>query len=188
MSSSRSFGRYASSGSFEKSLTDITSALPPSRLLRRSVRSTRWLAATTQPGRELWTLRGRRHDPVRRPVYSLRSRSLSALLHLAQGLLAAASATARNVRKLFKSCSQAGGDRRRLDAPPPARARELLMAPGQHPAPAGTTHDSEPAQRAVTDERRVALFASGLQRSDAPSTARAAEAIMAIALGMGVLS
>ena len=62
------------------------------------------------------------------------------------------------------------------------------MAPGQHPAPAGTTHDSEPAQRAVTDERRVALFASGLQRSDAPSTARAAEAIMAIALGRGVLS
>src|SRR6516225_5489312 len=116
MSSSRSFGRYASSGSFEKSLTDITSALPPSRLLRRPVRSTRRLVATTQPGRELWTLRGRRHDPVRRPVYSLRSPSLSALLHLAQGLSAAASATARERPKAGQSCLQAGGDRRRLDA------------------------------------------------------------------------
>ena len=60
-------------------------------------------------GAEQWALRGRRHDPVRRPVYSLRSPSLSALLHLAQGWLAAAPATARNVRQLFKrACKLAG--------------------------------------------------------------------------------
>ena len=60
------------------------------------------------------------------------------------------------------------------------------MAPGRHPAPAGTTRHSEPAPRAVTDERRVALFASGLQRSDAPSSAMAAEAIMATVRGIGI--
>ena len=60
------------------------------------------------------------------------------------------------------------------------------MAPGRHQAPAGTTRHSEPAPRAVTDERRVALFASGLQRSDAPSTAMAAEAIMATVRGIGI--
>jgi len=60
------------------------------------------------------------------------------------------------------------------------------MAPGRHQAPAGTTRHSEPAPRAVTDERRVALFASGLQRSDAPSTAMAAEAIMATVRRIGI--
>jgi hypothetical protein len=60
------------------------------------------------------------------------------------------------------------------------------MAPGLDPAPAGTTHHSQPAQRAVTDQRRVALFASGLQRSEAPSTAMAAEAIMATVRGIGI--
>ena len=49
------------------------------------------------------------------PSISLRSRSLSALLHLAQGLLAAALATARNGRKLFNRACKLG-DRRRLDA------------------------------------------------------------------------
>src|SRR5215831_1955071 len=42
------------------------------------------------------------------------------------------------------------------------------------------------AQRAVTDERRVALFASGLQRSDAPSTAMATEAITATVRRIGI--
>ena len=60
------------------------------------------------------------------------------------------------------------------------------MAPGRHPAPARSTHRSEPARRAVTDERRVALFASGLQRSDAPSTAMAAEAIKTTVRGIGI--
>ena len=60
------------------------------------------------------------------------------------------------------------------------------MAPGRHPAPARSAHRSEPARRAVTDERRVALFASGLQRSDAPTAAMAAEAIMAIVRGIGI--
>jgi len=60
------------------------------------------------------------------------------------------------------------------------------MAPGRPPAPAGTTYPSAPAQRPVTDERRVALFASGLQRSDAPTAAMAAEAIMAIVRGIGI--
>jgi hypothetical protein len=55
-----------------------------------------------------------------------------------------------------------------------------------HPAPAGTTRHSQPARRAVTDERRVALFASGLQRSDTPSTAMAAEAITATVRGIGI--
>ena len=60
------------------------------------------------------------------------------------------------------------------------------MAPGRYPATAGTTRHSQPARRAVTDERRVALFASGLQRSDAPTAAMAAEAIMAIVRGIGI--
>jgi hypothetical protein len=38
----------------------------------------------------------------------------------------------------------------------------------------------------VTDERRVALFASGLQRSDAPTAAMAAEAIKATVRGIGI--
>jgi hypothetical protein len=46
------------------------------------------------------------------------------------------------------------------------------MAAGRHPA--------------VTDERRVALFASGLQRSQAPSAAMAAEAIVATVRGIGI--
>jgi len=50
----------------------------------------------------------------------------------------------------------------------------------------GEAYPSAPAQRPVTDERRVALFASGLQRSDAPTAAMAAEAIMAIVRGIGI--
>ena len=60
------------------------------------------------------------------------------------------------------------------------------MAPGRPPAPAGTTYPSAPAQRPVTDERRVALFASGLQRSDAPGAEMVAEAIKATLRQFGV--
>jgi len=59
------------------------------------------------------------------------------------------------------------------------------MAPGGSPAPA-TTHPGTPAQAAVTGARRVALFASGLQRSDAPTTAMAADAITATILRFGI--
>ena len=52
------------------------------------------------------------------------------------------------------------------------------MAPGGDPGPA-TTHPGAPARAALTGARRVALFASGLQRSDAPTAAIAAEAIAA---------
>jgi len=60
------------------------------------------------------------------------------------------------------------------------------MAPGRHPAPARSAHRSQPARRAVTDARRAALFASGLQRSDAPSIAMAAEAIKTIVRRIGI--
>jgi hypothetical protein len=59
------------------------------------------------------------------------------------------------------------------------------MAPGGDPAPA-TTHQSTPARAAVTGARRVALFASGLQRSDAPTDAMAAEAITATMRRFGI--
>jgi hypothetical protein len=59
------------------------------------------------------------------------------------------------------------------------------MAPGGPPGPA-TTHPGTPAGLAVTGARRVALFASGLQRSDAPTTAMAAEAITATVRRFGI--
>ena len=59
------------------------------------------------------------------------------------------------------------------------------MAPGGHPGPA-TAYPGTPARPALTGARRVALFASGLQRSDAPTAAMAAEAIMAIVRGIGI--
>jgi hypothetical protein len=60
------------------------------------------------------------------------------------------------------------------------------MGTGRHPAPAGTTRRGAPVRRPVTDERRVALFASGLQCSDAPTAAMAAEAIKATVRGIGI--
>ena len=59
------------------------------------------------------------------------------------------------------------------------------MAPGGDPGPA-TTHQGTPARAAVTGARRAALFASGLQRSDAPTDAMAAEAITATMRRFGV--
>src|SRR5215471_13424787 len=59
------------------------------------------------------------------------------------------------------------------------------MAPGGDPGPA-TTHPGTPAWQTRTGARRVALFASGLQRSDAPTAAMAAEAIAAAIRRLGL--
>jgi hypothetical protein len=59
------------------------------------------------------------------------------------------------------------------------------MALGGHPGPAATHPDTR-ARAAVTGARRVALFASGLQRSDAPTAAMAAEAITATVRQFGM--
>src|SRR5262252_7362654 len=59
------------------------------------------------------------------------------------------------------------------------------MAPGGDPGQA-TTHPGTPARAAVTGARRVALFASGLQRSDAPTAVMAAEAITATVRRFGI--
>ena len=59
------------------------------------------------------------------------------------------------------------------------------MAPGGDPGPAAT-HQGTPARAAVTAARRAALFTSGLQRSDAPTDAMAAEAITATMRRFGI--
>src|SRR5262249_38668877 len=59
------------------------------------------------------------------------------------------------------------------------------MVPGGPPGPA-TTHPGPPARTAVTGARRVALFASGLQQSDVPTAAMAAEAITATVRRFGI--
>src|SRR5215467_16398315 len=59
------------------------------------------------------------------------------------------------------------------------------MTPGRHPGPA-TTHPGTPARTAVTGARHVVLFASALQRSDAPTAAMAAAAITATVRRFGI--
>jgi hypothetical protein len=59
------------------------------------------------------------------------------------------------------------------------------MAPVSHPDSARSRQDG-PARQTRTGARRVALFASGLQRSDAPTAAMAAEAITATVRRFGV--
>ena len=59
------------------------------------------------------------------------------------------------------------------------------MAPGGDPGPA-TTRPDAPARPAVTGARPVALFASGLQRSDVPTAVMAAEAITATVRRFGI--
>jgi hypothetical protein len=60
------------------------------------------------------------------------------------------------------------------------------MAAVSHPGPvAGTIHHAVSAQT-VTAARRAALFASWLERSDAPTAAMAAEAITATARRFGI--
>src|SRR5690348_14873797 len=59
------------------------------------------------------------------------------------------------------------------------------MATGVDPGPA-TTHPGVPAWGTVTGARHVALFASGLQRSDVPTAVMAAEAITATVRRFGI--
>ena len=60
------------------------------------------------------------------------------------------------------------------------------MAAVSHPDPAaGTIHHAVPARQTVTAARRAAVFASWLERSDAPTAAMAAEAITATARRFG---
>jgi hypothetical protein len=59
------------------------------------------------------------------------------------------------------------------------------MAPGGDPGPA-TTHPGTPAWGTVTGARHVALFASGLQRSDVPTAVMAAEAVTATLRRFGI--
>jgi hypothetical protein len=69
---------------------------------------------------------------------------------------------------------------------PQARAREFVMAAVSHPDPAALSYHGAPVRQAATSARRAALFASGLQRSDAPTAAMAAEAITATVRRFGV--
>jgi hypothetical protein len=54
------------------------------------------------------------------------------------------------------------------------------MAPSEHPGPAVAVRQGAVSRQAATVARRAALFASGLQRSDAPTAAMAAKAIKAV--------
>jgi hypothetical protein len=60
------------------------------------------------------------------------------------------------------------------------------MAAVSHHGPAATTRHGAPARRAVTGTRHAALFASWLQRSDAPTAAMAAQAITATVRRFGL--
>ena len=60
------------------------------------------------------------------------------------------------------------------------------MAAVGHTDPTATADHSAPARQAVTSARRAALFASGLQRSDAPTVGMAAEAVTAAVRRFGV--
>jgi hypothetical protein len=60
------------------------------------------------------------------------------------------------------------------------------MAAVNHPDPAAATCRGAPARQAAASARRAALFASGLQRSDAPTATMAAEAITATVRRFGI--
>jgi hypothetical protein len=60
------------------------------------------------------------------------------------------------------------------------------MAAVGHPDLAATTYHGAPARQAATSARRAALFASWLQRSEAPTAAMAAEAITATVRRFGI--
>ncbi len=60
------------------------------------------------------------------------------------------------------------------------------MAAVSHPDPAELAYRGAPVRQAATSARRAALFASGLQRSDAPTAAMAADAITATVRRFGV--
>jgi hypothetical protein len=60
------------------------------------------------------------------------------------------------------------------------------MAPVSHPGLAGRTSQRAPARQTATAGRRAALFAPGLQLSDVPTAAMAAQAITATVRRIGV--
>ena len=60
------------------------------------------------------------------------------------------------------------------------------MAPVSHPGPAAATRHGAPARQAAARAWRAALFASRLQRSDAPDAAIAAQAITATVRRFGI--
>ena len=60
------------------------------------------------------------------------------------------------------------------------------MAAVSHPDPAATPYQGARARQAATSARCAALFASGLQRSDAPTASMAAEAITATIRRFGI--
>ena len=61
-----------------------------------------------------------------------------------------------------------------------------MMAPGGHHGPVTRTQQNAPARPVMTGARQAALFASGLQRSDTPTAAMAAEAITATIRRFGI--
>ena len=67
-----------------------------------------------------------------------------------------------------------------------AATRERVMSPIAHPDRAARTRQGARTWRTETSARRVALFASGLQRSDAPGAAMVAEAIKATVRQFGI--
>ena len=60
------------------------------------------------------------------------------------------------------------------------------MARSGHPGPAVAVRQGAVSRQAATAARRAALFASGLQRSDAPTAAMAAKAIKATVGRIGI--
>ena len=67
-----------------------------------------------------------------------------------------------------------------------AATRTRVMSPLAHPDRAARTRQGARTWRTETSARRVALFASGLQRSDAPGAEMVAEAIKATLRQFGV--
>jgi hypothetical protein len=60
------------------------------------------------------------------------------------------------------------------------------MAPVRHPGLAGRARQAVPARQTGTSARHVAVFASGLQISDAPTAEMAAEAAKATVRQFGI--
>lgn len=60
------------------------------------------------------------------------------------------------------------------------------MTPVTHPDPAASAHQRVPARQTGTGAWRAALFASGLQPSDAPTAAMAAQAVTATVWRSGI--
>ena len=67
-----------------------------------------------------------------------------------------------------------------------AATRKRVVSPVAHPGCAARTRQGARTWRTETSARRVALFASGLQRSDAPGAEMVAEAIKATLRQFGV--